>query len=72
MSPSPNSVTVVYLCALASTAAYVTEFAASATPVLLALLHRTLLWREAEAMEWLTADLTEYHLVEEGNKKRPV
>lgn len=54
----------IYLCALASAAAHVAEFAAPAAPVLLALLHGTLLRREAEAVERLAADLTKYHLRE--------
>lgn len=62
----------IYLCALASTAAHVAEFAAPAAPVLLALLHGTLLRREAEAVERLAADLTKYHLAEEERERRPV
>lgn len=48
------------------------ELAASAAPVLLALLHGTLLRRKAEAVEWLAADLTKYHLVEAERERRPV
>lgn len=51
------------LCALASTAAYVTEFTAPAAPVLLVLLEGAFLRREAETVERLTADLTEDHLM---------
>lgn len=58
----------IYFCALASAAANVAEFAAPAAPVLLALLHGTLLRREAEAVERLTADLTKYHLRERGDQ----
>lgn len=40
-----------------------TEFAAPAAPVLLGFLLRALLGCEAEAVERLTADLAEYHLI---------
>lgn len=53
---------MAYLCALASTPTHMTEFAAPAAPVLLVLLLGAFLWREAETVERLTADLAEYHL----------
>lgn len=49
-----------------------TEFAAPAAPVLLVLLSWTLLRREAETVERLAADLTEYHLTEAGDNRRVV
>lgn len=48
------------------------ELAAPAAPVLLALLHGTLLGREAKAVERLTADLTKDHLGEMERKRRSV
>lgn len=62
----------LYLCALASTATHVAEFAAPAAPVLLALLHGTLLGREAEAVERLAADLTKNHLAETVGRRGSV
>lgn len=62
----------LYLCALASAATHVAEFAAPAAPVLLVLLHGTLLGREAEAVEGLAADLTKNHLVEVERKRGSV
>lgn len=63
---------ITYLCAFASTATHVTEFAAPAAPVLLILLYGTLLWREAKTVEWLAADLAEYHLIQVEDKREPV
>lgn len=69
---SLNTLWDAYLRALASTAAHMAEFAAPAAPVLLVLLPRALLWREAETVERLAADLTEYHLMGVGDNRRVV